>query len=222
MWADVRWRKPVEDDEVQRMRTVVRLLEEAHRMDASLDYPWREWRELLGYLDAPVTPLHDVLARRGARVIPGTPLIGYRRRPVTVNLPGGWRIAVPGGFTETWDSDGTYCAGESPRTVWVTTFHYRDPDGTLVAAEKLLSPPVLDAGERIELCPPGSVPSGRQVGRAFLERLEENGQVHWELAGETATPGSLAICTIAFDDERDRDWAISTWRGLTYGPPGGV
>jgi hypothetical protein len=218
MWSDVRWRKPLDEDETRRMETVARLLEEAHRMDASLDFPWREWRELLGYLDAKVTPLHDVIARRGARIIPGTPLIGYRRRPVTVNLPGSWRLSVPGSFTETWDEQGTYCAGEPPRTLWVSTFNYRDTDGTLVAAEKLLTPPEADGGEVVTLL--DDAPR-QQIGRAFLKKMTENGKIHWELAGESAIPGSLATCTIAFDDERDREWAISTWRGLTYGPPGG-
>jgi hypothetical protein len=218
MWSDVRWRPPLDPDERRRMDTIVRLLEEAHRMDASLDYPWREWRELLGHLKSPVTPLHDVIARRGARVVPGTPLIGYRRRPVTVNLPGGWRISIPGSFTESWDEEGTYCAAEPPRTLWCSSFTYRDKDGSLVAAEQLLTPPGTESGERIELTGPAAA---RQVGRAYLNRLQEGGKIHWELAGESAVPGSLATCTIAFDDARDREWAISTWRGLTYGAPGG-
>ena len=159
-----------------------------------------------------------MIARRGARIIPGTPLVGYRRRPVTVNLPGSWRLSVPGSFTETWDEQGTYCAGEPPRTLWVSTFNYRDTDGTLVAAEKLLTPPEADGGEVVTLL--DDAPR-QQIGRAFLKKMTEHGKIHWELAGESAIPGSLATCTIAFDDERDREWAISTWRGLTYGPPGG-
>jgi hypothetical protein len=218
MWSEVRWRKPIDDEEAARLRTVLRLLEEAHRMDASLDYPWREWHELYGFLDLPSNPLTEVIARRGARVVPGTPLVGYRRHPVTINLPGGWRISVPGSFTGSWDADGTYCAGEPPRMLWVTTFTYRDDDGSLVAAEKLLTPPEDDDGVPVDL---GEGAPVNQVGRAFLKQLDEGGKPHWELAGESATPGSLATCTIAFEDEGDREWAISTWRGLSFGPQGG-
>jgi hypothetical protein len=216
MWSDIRWRPPLDDEEKRRMQQVVHLLEEAHRMDASLDYPWREWRELLVLLKAPPTPLHDVLARRGARVLPGTPLVGYRRRPVTVVLPGGWRLSVPGGFTEAWDAEGTFAASEPPRQLWVTTFNYRDKDGSLVAAEKLLTAAANETGERIDLAA-----GAGHVGRAFLKKMHEGGKYFWELAGESAAPGSLATCTITFDDDRDRDWAIATWRGLSYGAPGG-
>ncbi len=218
LWSEVRWRPPLDDDEKARLQTIARLLEEAHRMDASLDYPWREWREILGHLGTPTTPLHDVIARRGARVLPGTPLVGYRRRAVTVVLPGLWRLSVPGSFGESWDAEGTYCAGEPPRTLWVTTFAYPDdeaPDGTKLPAERLFSATEPDPGERIDLPAAGAL-----VGRAFLKKVDEGGKAHWELAGESAVPGRLATCTIAYDDERDRDWAIATWKSLAHGPGG--
>jgi hypothetical protein len=210
MWSDVRWRPPLDDAETRRLQLVARLLEDAQKLDASLDFPWREWHELLGFLGQKSTPLADVIARRGARVVPGTPLVGYRRRTVYVNLPGGWRITIPGSFSESFDAEGTFCAGEPPRAMYVSSFTYRDKGGQLVPAAELLSPPDAGAGERVEHA------TGAQLGRAVVKSVDGG----FELEGEAAVAGSLASVTIAFADARDRDWAIATFRTLQYGAQG--
>jgi hypothetical protein len=207
MWSDVRWRPPVDAVERERLEKVASLLEEAHRMDASLDYPWREWAELLGLLGRKGTALYDILARRGARVVPGTPLVGYRRRTVTVNLPGGWRLPIPGSFTEGWDAEGNFVAGEPERSLRVAAFNYRDDDGSPVPAERLLSAVEAEGGEVVE--------HGILAGRAVLRRSNEG----FELAGETAVDGALAVTTIRHASAADRDWALATWRGLSMGGP---
>jgi hypothetical protein len=134
---------------------------------------------------------------------------------VTVQLPGGWRISVPGGFSESWDAEGTYCAGQPPRTLWVTTLSFRDEQGSALERDKLLGATDGEPGERFEH------EAGGLRGRAVLRRVEGSGGTNWELAAESALPGSLASCTIAFDDAADREWALATWRGLVGPPPGG-
>jgi hypothetical protein len=209
MWTDVRWRAPLDERERKLLDRITAQLESAHRLDASLDYPWREWEAMLGWLGGKVTPLHELVGRRAARVKPGTPLIGYRRRPVIVALPGGWKIGLPGSFAESWDTEGTFLAGEPPRTLWVSTMAFRDDDGQPLPAERLFQTGIDERGERIEHT------KGPLRGRAFVRRVAGPGGGHFELAGESAVPGALASCTISFEDPADRAWAIATWQGLT-------
>jgi hypothetical protein len=213
MWSDVRWRKPLDDKERARLARVAALLEQANRLDASLELPWREWQEILEYLGAKPTPLHELIARRAGKIPPTVPLVGYRRSPVSVQLPGAWTVIVPGGFVESWDEQGTFCAGEPPRTLWATTFTFPDEGGAPVPAARLLHDDDEPGGERLEHT------AGALVGRAVLRQIAAQGATspgHFELAAESAVPGSIASLTIAYDDARDRDWAIATWKALTH------
>lgn len=49
-----------------------------------------------------------------------------------------------------------------------------------------------------------------------MHRVDRTGRSYWEVAGEVAVPGSLAVVKIAIDREADREWALSVWRGLSY------
>ena len=52
MWREVRWRVPLTDDEGRLLMDVHLDLAGAFRLDPSLDYPWREWRELMESIEA--------------------------------------------------------------------------------------------------------------------------------------------------------------------------
>ncbi|MDX2150996.1 MAG: hypothetical protein SFV54_09690 [Bryobacteraceae bacterium] len=88
MWNSVRWRPPLTDDERRVLSEVRENLEAAHKLDDSLDYPWREWSELIGFLhtEADFPSLKEVRDSNA-------PLIGYRRNPVRVALSGGCGLA---------------------------------------------------------------------------------------------------------------------------------
>ena len=90
LWRDVRWRAPLTDDEGRLLMDVHLDLARAYRLDASLAYPWREWRELMesieahfGYVEMAGDDLEAEVRRRAAEIGPeaSVPLIGYRRRP---------------------------------------------------------------------------------------------------------------------------------------------
>ncbi len=76
MWTDVRWRPPLAEAETDLLVTISRLLDTAYQMDPTLEYPWREWHEILGYLGSD-SPLAAEIARRAAQTPDGSK-IGYR------------------------------------------------------------------------------------------------------------------------------------------------
>ena len=93
MWTSVRWRKPLVDDEKQILNEANENLQLAYRLDEALDYPWREWTEILKYLDADGKTRDGRLENTQMR-----PLIGYRRNQMRVSLAAGWTIQIPGRF----------------------------------------------------------------------------------------------------------------------------
>src|SRR5262249_50857510 len=130
MWQEVRWRKPLDGGEEEMLREVHADLVRAHDLDPTLAYPWREWHELIGQLRECDSAFESsghgdtvaLVAARAGESLPG-PLIGYRRKPVRVELAGGWSIEVPGEMAEEWE-EGTWSAWDGRRTVWCTAFTF--------------------------------------------------------------------------------------------------
>lgn len=119
----VRWRRPIMEEETALLEEIAGLLERAYRLAPTLRYPWWEWQEILEHLERR-DGLAESIARR-AREATDAPLIGYRRRNVTVTVPGGWEITLPGSLAETWDSEqGTWLAWEEGREVHFSSYRF--------------------------------------------------------------------------------------------------
>lgn len=227
MWNEVRWRPPLEedDDEEDLLVDVLNDLARAHALDPGLNYPWREWHELLGYLVeayGDTSLLEDEgeaipaeVARRTAEA-PEGPRIGYRRGPVRVSLGGGWQITVPGEFAEEWDEDDVWVGWDGRRTVRFKGYRFEGDDVPSAAA-------LLDMGERhwdAEGCEPlPDHADGPLRGRAIWGPYEEDGRRMWKVNAYSATEGNLALCNCYFHDPADREWALTTWHSLTHPGP---
>lgn len=217
MWKDVRWRKPLLDEEGELLTQIHFDLVRAYRLDPNLTYPWREWRELMDYLEAHYGYVEtegeeDVEAdvARHAAATPERPLIGYRRKPVRLDLTGGWSIEIPGAMAEQWDEHGTWSAWDGQRTVWFTSYTLEKKNDEPPTAVESLEGSLLPEGERIEHR------GDRVIGRAVLAPYEEDGEKLWQLSARSAVAGGLVVCNIYIKNLADRDWAISTWQSLDH------
>lgn len=209
-WSEVPWRAPLDDAERATMQEVAELLARAWSRDPTLAYPFREWLELLDCLADTSPASQHLRATLGSLAARATgPRIGYRRHDQIVHLPGSWTIRVPGSLRENFE-DGTWSAHDDGRTVWVTSFAV---DGNLGAGGD-----AADAAALLEhKLPPGerlTLQVGRRVGVASLHKTEEDGTALWCLQAQSALPGMLAMCSIYFEDEAHRAWAIATWHSL--------
>ncbi len=198
MWAHVRWRAPVDDEEQALLEKIDRDLRRAHELDATLALPWAEWASISGWLER-----DDALAQRIRQRAAGlTASIGYRRRPVRVSLTGGWSVRIAGEMTSSFEEDGTWCGFMPGRTVWMTSFSIGDPENpTRSAAETLPSKEPRDP--RIELL---RLPEG-YVQRGSLGTTDEGDT---RLTVEVALPHRLALFTFILDDHADLEWARET------------
>jgi hypothetical protein len=220
MWRDVRWREPTNDDEGRLLMDVHLDLARAFRLDPSLDYPWREWRELMGYIEAHFgyletdggeVDLEAEVGRRAAAIDPAaSPLIGYRRRPVRVDLTDGWSIEIPGEMAEEWDEEGLWTASDAGRAVFFKSYGLSTEDGGHPAAREILGSLSLPEGRRLRPADEGP------LGQAVLAAQEPAEDGAWQLTAHSAIDGGLAVCNILFRDPAERDWAIATWRTLRH------
>jgi hypothetical protein len=218
LWQDVRWRVPIVEDEGELLMDVHLDLERAHHLDPTCDVPWREWRELIGYLNEYFgyaefqheEGLEDEIERRASAVDPATHLIGYRRGPVHVTLTGGWSLTIPGEMAEEWEAGGeTWCAWHGGRTVWFTSWSVTGENDETMSAEEILdSRPWPEEGKIL------THQDGELLGRAVFLPYEEDGQTLWNLKGYSAVEGSFALCSVYLQDESDLEWAIETWKSM--------
>jgi hypothetical protein len=211
MWMDVVWRPPLIDSEKQVQHDILHSLSKAYGLDPTLEYPWREWAELLRHTES-TNPLSDVVEGR-ASAATGSRLIGYRRHPLRVPLQRGWSIEIPGSFATEWSDEGqTWSGWDGEKTVWFSSLSFRGKDGSLPSPERQFERPQKEVGETF-------VHRHEQMlGRAVLLRSVEDGEELWHLAAECAAPGNLGICNIYFNADADRGWALETWKSIRFKP----
>jgi hypothetical protein len=203
MWADVRWRRPVNDRERSILQNVASSLHTAYALDASLCYPWPEWAEALELLDSEEEEQSWVRSQSK-----GQPTIGYRRHNVTVTLPGGWRMRLPGSFSD-FDSgeDDALYALDPPREIWFTA--YRSTAGS---SDQTFE----SKRQQILLSRPELLHEGKSfiAKAAIQEKVRESGERYFVLSSSNVCPAKRAICTIFFEAPDDREWAIEVWKSL--------
>ncbi|RPI89214.1 MAG: hypothetical protein EHM42_03400 [Planctomycetaceae bacterium] len=214
------WRAPLDDDELALLQAVHSDLAEAYRLDPALSFPWREWDELLTFADVesddPITvpdKLRTTIREFAAAQPPGEP-IGYRRGKVRSTLAGGWSVEVPGSLLESVDDEGNWGAIDDDRQVWISSLSLSREDGEPVPAREILES-VLEETE-------GDIPfrtDDEIIGSANCTFEDDSETPHWELSGRCAVEGSVALTTILFTNESDREWAIGVWRSIRHQPP---
>jgi hypothetical protein len=205
MWTEIRWRPPAPGEQ-EAMDEVLELLRRAYVLDPSLDYPWPEWAELMGYRGYE-NALTATVRDRAVGV--DRPPVGYRRRPVTIRHEG-WSLTVPGSFGERWTAE-EWWGGESKRTITLAAASTESTDGPM-PPEAFLARVAADLGEHTITHHDGQV-----MGRAKITTDASSGVEVGVVEGFSAVVGSGAAIRIVFDDPSDWEWATDMWRSLSYG-----
>jgi len=218
MWETVRWAPPLDLDEWSELQDIHLDLCQAYDLDPTLNYPWREWAELMrlvrdynGVLEMLNEDVEALVNERAGQVSAG-PLIGYRRGPVEVSLLSGWRITVPGAMRERWEKEG-WNAWDQKRSIWFTCWEMTRRDGGQPTAESILESRELPEGEKLDF------EQEDMLGRGVFRPLEEDNKTTWNLLAFSAIEGQLALCSIAIETPGERDWAVSIWHSLEHTGP---
>jgi len=207
MWVDVRWRRPINDSETAVLEDVADSLHRAFKLDPSLQYPWAEWKQLLELLDRDGAEAELVNLRAE-----GEPTIGYRRSYVNFTLPGGWRIKIPGSFSDfESDDDGDLFALDPPKEIWFTAYR----------SDVTSSPSGFESAKNDQKNSRADFLIERDdyfAQATMSENRRETGEEYFVLNSSNLAIGTRAVCTILFSDSDQKDWAVETWRSIQPPP----
>lgn len=206
LWTEIRWRQPADDRERATMDEALGLLRWALPSDPTLSYPWREWAELIALRGLPDTASAQV-APRAEQVDASLPLIGYRRRPVTINHEG-WILQIPGSFGEVRNAD-EWSGRDRGRMVTLAATVTRTADGDPQSADWFLTQVASDLVTGVL-----HHQDGELRGVARLTTDASSGVEVAVLAGFSAVTGSGAAIRIQFEEGEAYRWAIDLWRSL--------
>lgn len=207
MWSNVRWRAPISEAETDVITDVAESLRAAYRLNLSLAYPWAEWQEVLALLGEDGEEAELVRSR-----VANVPSIGYRRKPVSVGLPGGWRMRVPGSFSEFEpDEESNFCALDPPREVWFTSYRFNAPSAreTFESNKKRMK----------EEQPEYLTERDDYVAKASIgKKRRESGEEYFVLNGSNVGLRQRAVCTIVFSQAEEKELALGIWRSIEPPP----
>jgi hypothetical protein len=206
MWTEIRWRRPVDHAERGAIDETLRLLHRAYPLDPSLPFPWREWRELSELVET-TDPDMARIEERAAAVDPTQPLVGYRRRPVTI-VHEGWSLIVPGSFAERRSTD-EWWGGEGGRRITLAAVRTGANGGGPMTADAFLRQVAGHLGSSAL-----DNEAGEVIGRARIATDDSSGITTGVVEGYAAVRGSGAAIKVEFDDPADWQWALDQWRSL--------
>ena len=204
MWCDVRWCPPMADGDQNLMEAVSGLLSAAYKLDPNLNYPWREWAEMIAFLNRD-DPMREFVFDK-ARSIPDSNLLGYRRREVRVHMDQGWSCLVPGNFSETAQYDPqshnhTWQFAGDDLMIWFTTYPtYGDNNGNVMpVSDAVLELDELQSnmGELVE-----EATSGPIWRRIFMTPGDPEKKRAYRFSAIFLVPGRLALSHI-FSERAD-------------------
>jgi hypothetical protein len=210
LWLEVRWRPSIGADETALVDDVLGLLRRAYPLEPSLAWPWREWRELLQLRGLPDQAMRQLVDRGAGPLVGGAtegpPLVGYRRRPVTI-VHEGWALDVPGSFTGTHTTE-EWNGGEAGRSITLAGVETAQ-GGQPMSADLFLRQVAGHLGhDAIEH------DDGVVRGRARLATDSSSGVEVATVEGFSAVRGRGAAIRVEIDDPQDWKWALDTWRAL--------
>lgn len=206
MWIDVRWRKPLIDEERELLERILGWLDRGQSLAPDAEWPWREQSELLELLGE--ASLRATRVHLRASALPPALAIGYRRSAVRVTLTGGWSVRVPGDFAERWEEPGAWAGWDEHRSLWFSSLEVRGSSSSEATMEAL--PPIEGEAELM------GFDRGELLAVARFADAEEDGRRLIELRAHAVLGAHAAIGTFVLAREEDREWALETWSSLAH------
>lgn len=226
MWCNVCWRETSNDDVPEEeehayyaMKKALDLLDAAYELDPELDYPWHEWLELIGIEGEGRENATVVEAQANATEEPDEEdLIGYRRSDVTVWLPFGATIRIPGEMTSDFNEDGWVAGGETG-SIHITPYSARETDTEARASARVMLSEawtsIMSDFEGETIGEPFEWEGEGFIGRAeHRTDVDEEGDTIYMTQGLVARAGEFLFTTMIYFEDEQRPWAQATFQSI--------
>lgn len=226
MWCNVCWRETSSEDVPEEeehayyaMKKALNLLDAAYELDPDLDYPWHEWLELIGYEGEGRENATIVEAQANATEEPDEQdLIGYRRADVTVWLPFGAEIRIPGEMTCDVNEDGWVAGGETG-SIHITPYSARETDKEARASARVMLSEawtsIMSDFEGQTIGEPFEWEGDGYIGRAEHRMdVDEEGDTIYMTQGLVAKAGEFLFATMIYFEDEQRPWAEVTFESI--------
>ncbi len=197
-WVDLRWVVPADDNERRLCESVLGCFVRARELDGSLALPEAEVQELAALL-APDAPLRA----------PRPEGVGFLRRSMSLPIPGGWSIDLPGYYGAQLEDDG------GAQVYWFAGRTVRGSSLSFRAKTPRTPAEVLGAASAEK----GELPlalSCRELSGKYTCSAAKDGD-GFVLTAQVAKQDGLCIVTIQFEGEADRAWAESAAASVRAG-----
>jgi hypothetical protein len=201
-WVELPWHQPANERETVQYQLTLSCFERAKSIAPQIGLPEREIGEIRTLLAGDEID-HDDVGES----------MGFRKRVMKRELTGGWTIDVPGYYYDDLERNGeTVVCWFEDRTIRGSSLTLRGKGGKNISADELLAR-TLPSDEAIEH------DDLHIKGRAEITLCQENDESYWRLQGWMAMTNAKCLVTICFDDAKDREWAVETWRSVSRPPP---
>lgn len=201
LWSECRWHPPVDEREKAFLELILALADQASQHLSKYNVTKEDVAELRAMAQS--QPDDAPMPREGG--------IGVYRGDAPVMVPGGWWFEAPGYmYREVEDDGGVLLLWHAGRTIRISTFSPRLPNGRPVAAQQLLRDFSSEA-------PSGGKPVRSREGQLMRQHTivppSEDEEWH-HLSGCAAIDGEVAFITIAFEDAGEDGWAAEVFNSL--------
>ena len=201
MWMHVRWRTPQDADERRLLEVIDGLLLDAWQGEPNQDLPWVEWAEIRSLLDFDDEHGPEI-AQRAADAEP-RPRIGYRRQPVSIRLPAGWWVTIPGELGTRWEDRVTWRAAGASCSARLSVLSGMERSAHPLPVRAMNGNQLIQRDDRVH-------------GAAVFERAGETG---WTLRGRMRSDGGEVRIDIEVPEGGDRSTASEIFRNLRWSDP---
>lgn len=194
LWNSYKWRKAISKEEANISMQIVRSLEMARMADNFIELPSQVWQHICAYSGTPYLNMNEYADMDDTQ-------IGYLKHPVHFLFPMDYGLKLAGTFERSIDQDGAVVLADLGHTVKVKVVPEMVP-GQIMDPRKMME--TIDYQDEID----GSIYIAQ-----FLKEMTQHGPLNI-LHGYIQSYASYAEVTILYQDDNEKDWALSIMKEI--------